>query len=857
MRSARVELILDTLKGVRGAKDLTKAVDGTTASLAATAKAGDKAGRAVDDAGDEMSEAARAAALLDREVDKLSGSLRQLAIAQALGGGDFAKQIREQETQMRRLTRNRKLFGDAGDDGAEQFSMSFVQRLGPLMAKLPIAGPMTAAIGGAAAAAAPLLGATIAGAVIGGVGIGGVIGGLVVAAKDPRVQAAATQLGARLSERLRLAAMAFVGPAIDGIGQIDRALATIDIEGIFRKSATFVQPLAAGVASAVTSIGNALEKLVGNAGGPVRAIADGIALIGKSAADGLGSLADNAAEAEQALRVLFGAIDSAVKVTFQLVNALTELYGIGQKIGADTGLQLVLKLTGTEMDKLGDSARRTGSGTFGLNKNVQALATSADMTRLSLAGLAAESANLANKNLSAAEATLRLREATHAAKEAADKHSKVSYAEETALVAMARATNASTAALDEQGRTAGEAAKAHETNRKKLIAVAIQMGYTKAEAKKLANQYLATPKNVNTKITQPGMKQSQADTKKYHAQLDKVTRSIKTSVTVTGDAAAYRKLQRLLVAQQAAQKGISISAANSAFNKNAKGFHGGGYTGNGGKYEPAGIVHGKEWVLPSEATAKIRRQHPGALEEMTATGQIPGYARGGLVMPFRVNAAMTKVISMAEALSKVTPAFGSWPSSPSAQRGDSGVWRGIVRMIKATGPLSGSFGNAFRRGDPKWHGSGRAVDWMGYNQDALARFLAAKRPLELIHRTRNRDYAYTRGVNKGSFNESLMDAHRNHVHIAMANGGVINEPVFGVGRSGRSYSFAERGPERVLSTAQTAAGAGRGGPTKVITMTLAPVIHINGAGQSAAQIAAQVDRQLGAQFNQLVRGISG
>jgi len=31
----------------------------------------------------------------------------------------------------------------------------------------------------------------------------------------------------------------------------------------------------------------------------------------------------------------------------------------------------------------------------------------------------------------------------------------------------------------------------------------------------------------------------------------------------------------------------------------------------------------------------------------------------------------------------------------------------------------------------------------------------------------------------------------------MAGGGIIGEPVFGVGRSGRSYSFGERGPETV------------------------------------------------------------
>ena len=116
--------------------------------------------------------------------------------------------------------------------------------------------------------------------------------------------------------------------------------------------------------------------------------------------------------------------------------------------------------------------------------------------------------------------------------------------------------------------------------------------------------------------------------------------------------------------------------------------------------------------------------------------------------------------------------FGNYPSSPGAVRGDSGVWRSVVKLIKS-GPKMGSFGNGYRPGDPLWHGSGRAVDWMGYNMDPLAAFLAAKKPLELIHRTKQRDYAYTRGRDKGSFNNSLMEAHRNHIHVAMDNGGVI------------------------------------------------------------------------------------
>lgn len=121
------------------------------------------------------------------------------------------------------------------------------------------------------------------------------------------------------------------------------------------------------------------------------------------------------------------------------------------------------------------------------------------------------------------------------------------------------------------------------------------------------------------------------------------------------------------------------------------------------------------------------------------------------------------------------PGFGAWPSSPAAQRGDSGVWRSIVALIRSTGPMSGSFGNAYRPGDPLWHGSGRAVDWMGFNQDGLATFFMNMRArvLELIHRTNQRDYAVTRGRDMGSFNNSLMEQHRNHIHIAMRRGGLV------------------------------------------------------------------------------------
>jgi hypothetical protein len=57
------------------------------------------------------------------------------------------------------------------------------------------------------------------------------------------------------------------------------------------------------------------------------------------------------------------------------------------------------------------------------------------------------------------------------------------------------------------------------------------------------------------------------------------------------------------------------------------GYAGGGYTGDGGKYEPAGIVHKGEYVVQADQVRK-----PGMLAALSAINNgLPGFAQGGLV----------------------------------------------------------------------------------------------------------------------------------------------------------------------------------------------------------------------------------
>lgn len=66
------------------------------------------------------------------------------------------------------------------------------------------------------------------------------------------------------------------------------------------------------------------------------------------------------------------------------------------------------------------------------------------------------------------------------------------------------------------------------------------------------------------------------------------------------------------------------------------GFARGGWTGPGGKYDPAGIVHADEFVIRKESQRRLARERPGLLDHLNREGTVEGYrgyANGGLVRP--------------------------------------------------------------------------------------------------------------------------------------------------------------------------------------------------------------------------------
>jgi hypothetical protein len=75
--------------------------------------------------------------------------------------------------------------------------------------------------------------------------------------------------------------------------------------------------------------------------------------------------------------------------------------------------------------------------------------------------------------------------------------------------------------------------------------------------------------------------------------------------------------------------------ATAGGKNNAGQFYTGGYTGDGAKYAPAGVVHANEYVIKKESTNRIRSKYGlEVLDYMNRFGDLPGmggYASGGLV----------------------------------------------------------------------------------------------------------------------------------------------------------------------------------------------------------------------------------
>lgn len=360
-RIVKVGLDVDEGKFVKGmdraagaADRLEDALDDVTDSARDTATTTERAAESTEDLGDSARDAGQGlnrlradAERLDRQIDETSRGIRDLARAIAATSdeaerADLNKQLNVERRNLRRQTNLRELLDvdsadDMGAELAEQVSMSFTQRIGPLLARAPL-GPAGAAAGAVLAAGlAPTLGAAVAGAVAGGVAGGGVIGGVVLAARNPAVKAAGSELGQFIIGDLEQRASGFTPVVLDVIDDIRAGWRSLgpDLDRIFRAN-RFVDPLVDGALSGARKVVAGVADVMDSADPAVDALARGFDRLGDAAGDTLTLLSEDADEGASAIDSLTTAMSNLVRVSGEAVHALAQVKGATDELAAST-----------------------------------------------------------------------------------------------------------------------------------------------------------------------------------------------------------------------------------------------------------------------------------------------------------------------------------------------------------------------------------------------------------------------------------------------------------------------------------------------------------------------------------------
>jgi hypothetical protein len=376
----------------KAAKDISEAKAEAKGLSDEWAKAGDNAEtleQSTDGATKSIREHGEQVRVMRAEYEKTIKKIEELD-SQLIAGGDrgaLKKSIREQRawlSELKKAARDLKvdLSGGTGPvTGVMDGVLGGIPRLGGVPPALVAGG---VAIG---VAIAPPLAAAVSGAILGAVGVGGVVGGAVLAAKDPRVQAAWKTLGSGLMRELEPVGDAFAIPVARAAEIFRNSFDDSGFVEDFAAAAALVEPLARGLGGLFEKMGPGLgDALMGarpvfemlreelpELGEDFGEALSTIAAVGPSAARGLGQLLDVTGELTKQAAAA-GAGLTAINNLFPATSALLKYIPIGgfaQVVG--TALEQLAPKTAAVAVKMTHAANATRGMGFALTATTDAI----------------------------------------------------------------------------------------------------------------------------------------------------------------------------------------------------------------------------------------------------------------------------------------------------------------------------------------------------------------------------------------------------------------------------------------------------------------------------------------------------
>lgn len=450
--------------------------------------ANDNTGRGTDSAGDNFDKLDRKVrkSSKDRNRDLDKDSKKAVSIFDGLFGS-IIKQGKQ----------SGMLAGDATIDG---FGSAF--KALPPEVKIGLA----AGLAGAAVAAAPAVVAIVNAALLTGVGAGGLAAGIALAAKDPAVDAAFTNLGTRVESRLEKSATPFRSELIASAGifgdAFDRQASRVD--RIFTGLSSTIQPLARGLSGALENALPGIEHAAESAAPLLRDIGRELPKIGAEVGDLFDAFAKGGPGASLALRFILSNVEALILGLTYLVETVGGVAN-GVAVLNDKAHLLTATLTGHPLQAYAVQLATTGTAAQGMAGAVYNTAQAADQANAAFDRLFGELLNVDQANLAVKAGMASLTSTIKGNAKTLDENTAAGRSNVGAILsqieALDRKRQADIAAGNGTKTATDKANAAYAAQVASLRSVLIQLGLTAAEVDRLIGKYEAIPRNISTTIT--------------------------------------------------------------------------------------------------------------------------------------------------------------------------------------------------------------------------------------------------------------------------------------------------------------------------------------------------------------------
>lgn len=395
----------------------------------------------------------------------------------------------------------------AGTETLDSFSAVF-KALPP-----EVKAGMAASLAGAAVLAAPAIVATTEAAILAGVGAGGLAAGIALAAKDPQVIAAYTNLGQRVSSRLQDAAKPFRSELIATAGIAEQTFGRIvpRIDRMFAGLASTVRPLASGLAKGIENAFPGLEHAVQASLPLLRDLAGELPKIGTLVGDLFDAVAKGGPGAAQVFHFILINIEALIYGLTELINELGGAANGFAVLNSKASL-IASTLAGHPLEAYAVQLKSTSAAasSAGFTFNGMAVATyntaeAATAANAAFRSLFGELMSVDQANLAVATGMANLRNTIKGNSKTLDENTEAGRQNVGAILQQIRALEqkrqADIAAGNGTKTATDKANAAYAAQVASLRQVLITMGLTASEVDNLIAKYQSIPRNITTTIT--------------------------------------------------------------------------------------------------------------------------------------------------------------------------------------------------------------------------------------------------------------------------------------------------------------------------------------------------------------------